>query len=45
MTLFIDDYFTTYIESFVEGALQKLVKAGELKREGLGKGTYYVRLN
>lgn len=30
--------------SSIEGALRKLVKAGELKREGLGKGTYYVRL-
>ncbi|MCM1050182.1 MAG: Fic family protein [Clostridiales bacterium] len=30
--------------SSVEGALRKLVKAGELKREGTGKGTYYVRL-
>ena len=30
--------------SSVEGALRKLVKAGELKREGSGKGTYYVHL-
>ena len=30
--------------SSIEGALRKLVKAGELKREGSGKGTYYVRL-
>ena len=30
--------------SSVEGALRKLVKAGELKREGSGKRTYYVRL-
>ena len=30
--------------SSIEGALRKLVKAGELKREGAGKGTYYVRL-
>lgn len=30
--------------SSVEGALRKLVRAGELKREGSGKGTYYVRL-
>ncbi|MCM1459028.1 MAG: hypothetical protein NC088_02695 [Bacteroides sp.] len=30
--------------SSIEGALRKLVKLGELKREGLGKGTYYVRL-
>jgi Fic family protein len=30
--------------SSIEGSLRKLVKAGELKREGSGKGTYYVRL-
>lgn len=30
--------------SSVEGALRKLVKAGGLKREGSGKGTYYVHL-
>lgn len=30
--------------SSIEGALRKLVKAGELKMEGSGKGTYYVRL-
>lgn len=30
--------------SSIEGALRKLVKAGELKREGSGKSTYYVRL-
>lgn len=30
--------------SSIEGALRKLVKEGELKREGSGKGTYYVRL-
>ena len=30
--------------SSIEGALRKLVMAGELKREGSGKGTYYVRL-
>lgn len=30
--------------SSVEGALRKLVKSGELKKEGAGKGTYYVRL-
>lgn len=30
--------------SSVEGALRKLVNAGELKREGSGKGTYYVRM-
>lgn len=30
--------------SSIEGALRKLVKTGELKREGSGKTTYYVRL-
>lgn len=30
--------------SSIEGALRKLVKTGELKREGVGKSTYYVRL-
>jgi Fic family protein len=30
--------------SSIEGSLRKLVNAGELKREGQGKGTYYVRL-
>lgn len=30
--------------SSIEGALRKLVKTGELKREGSGKSTYYVRL-
>lgn len=30
--------------SSIEGALRKLVQAGELKRKGSGKGTYYVRL-
>lgn len=30
--------------SSIEGALRKLVKTGELKRGGSGKGTYYVRL-
>ena len=30
--------------SSIEGVLRKLVKAGELKREGSGKGTYYIRL-
>ena len=29
--------------SSVEGALRKLVESGELKREGSGKSTYYVR--
>ena len=31
--------------SSVEGALRKLVDSGELKREGLGKNTYYYRVN
>ena len=31
--------------SSVEGALRKLVDSGELKREGLGKNTYYYRGN
>ena len=30
--------------SSVEGALRKLVVAGELKREGTGKSTCYIRL-
>lgn len=30
--------------SSVEGALRKLVKTGELRREGSGKGIYYFRL-
>lgn len=30
--------------SFIEGALRKLVETGELKREGKGKATYYLRL-
>lgn len=30
--------------SSIEGALRKLVRAGELKRDGSGKETYYVRL-
>lgn len=30
--------------SSIEGSLRKLVKEGDLKREGSGKGTYYVRL-
>ena len=30
--------------SSIEGSLRKLVEAGELKREGSGKSTYYVRL-
>lgn len=30
--------------SSIEGALRKLVAAGELAREGSGKSTHYVRL-
>ncbi len=30
--------------SSIEGALRKLVSAEELKREGSGKSTYYIRL-
>lgn len=30
--------------SSIEGALRKLVEAGEIKREGSGKSTYYFRL-
>jgi len=30
--------------SSVEGALRKMVASGELKREGKGKATYYIRL-
>ena len=30
--------------SSVEGALRKMVEAGELKREGQGKGTHYFRV-
>lgn len=30
--------------SSIEGALRKLVANGELKREGTGKATYYIRL-
>ena len=30
--------------SSVEGALRKMVAAGELKREGKGKSTCYIRL-
>ena len=30
--------------SSVEGALRKMVASGELKREGVGKATYYIRL-
>ena len=30
--------------SSVEGSLRKLVQAGEIKREGVGKGTFYYRV-
>ncbi len=30
--------------SSIEGALRKLVSSGELRREGAGKSTYYIRL-
>lgn len=30
--------------SSIEGSLRKMVNAGELRREGTGKSTYYVRL-
>ena len=30
--------------SSIEGALRKMVAAGELKRDGSGKSTYYIRL-
>ena len=32
-------------DSSIEGALRKLVAAGELKKEGKGKNTCYFRLN
>lgn len=32
------------ILSSIEGALRKLVSTGELKREGIGKSTCYLRL-
>mgnify|MGYP000251163396 CR=1 FL=1 len=35
----------TLSDSSIEGALRKLVAAGELKKEGRGKNTYYFRLN
>ncbi|MCQ2550461.1 MAG: Fic family protein, partial [Lachnospiraceae bacterium] len=30
--------------SSIEGSLRKLVAEGELRREGTGKSTFYVRL-
>ena len=35
----------TISDSSIEGALRKLVAAGELKKEGHGKNTCYFRLN
>ena len=35
----------TLSDSSIEGALRKLVAAGELKKEGKGKNTCYFRLN
>ena len=35
----------TLSDSSIEGALRKLVVAGELKKEGRGKNTCYFRLN
>ena len=35
----------TISDSSIEGALRKLVAAGELKKEGRGKNTCYFRLN
>ena len=30
--------------SSVEASLRKLIDAGEIKRNGVGKSTYYIRL-
>ena len=35
----------THSDSSIEGALRKLIEAGELKKEGKGKNTCYFRLN
>lgn len=35
----------TISDSSIEGALRKLIEAGELKKEGRGKNTCYFRLN
>ena len=35
---------STEASNAIEGALRKMVTAGELKREGAGKSTCYVRL-
>ena len=39
------DISPTLSDSSIEGALRKLVAAGELKKEGKGKSTCYFRLN
>lgn len=35
---------STEASNAIEGALRKMVASGELKREGSGKSTYYIRL-
>ena len=39
------DIKSSFAASVIEGALRKLVAAGELKKEGKGKNTCYFRLN
>ena len=41
----IREFCPTLSDSSIEGALRKLVAAGELKKEGRGKNTCYFRLN
>ena len=41
----IGELCPTLSDSSIEGALRKLVAAGELKKEGKGKSTCYFRLN
>lgn len=41
----IKELCPTLSDSSIEGALRKLVAAGELKKEGKGKSTCYFRLN
>lgn len=41
----IREFCPTLSDSSIEGALRKLVAAGELKKEGKGKSTCYFRLN
>lgn len=41
----IREFCPTISDSSIEGALRKLVAAGELKKEGRGKNTCYFRLN